>query len=113
MGEPRRRGGHRLVLAVHGLPPVRLVSRLVGNYEVWRGVHRTTGVFVAIGFAHGLGDATTFAGAPVLRWTYVAVGGTVWSSTPTASCSPGGATACATTRSVRCTASARVSSRSP
>lgn len=67
--------GHRLVLAVHDLPPVQLVSRLVGNYEIWRGVHRTTGLFVAIGFAHGLADATPFAQAPVLRWTYVAVGG--------------------------------------
>lgn len=68
--------GHRFILAIHDLPPIRLLSRLVDEYEVWRAVHRTTGLFVAIGFAHGLADGTPFAGAPVLRWTYVAVGGT-------------------------------------
>jgi predicted ferric reductase len=67
--------GRRVILRVHEWPPMRLVSRLVSNYEIWRAVHRTTGVFVAIGFAHGLADGSPFSGAPVLRWTYVAIGG--------------------------------------
>ncbi len=67
--------GRRLIEAIHEWPPARLVSRLVSDYEIWRLVHRTTGLFVAIGFAHGLGDATAFDGAPALRWSYVAVGG--------------------------------------
>ncbi len=67
--------GRRVIEAIHECPPARLVARLVSDYEVWRLVHRTTGIFVAIGFAHGLADATAFDGAPVLRWVYVVVGG--------------------------------------
>ena len=54
--------------------PVRLVGRWVGSYGLWRGFHRLTGVFLAFGFVHGLMDATLF-GSPLLRWSYVAVGG--------------------------------------
>ncbi|WP_147062570.1 ferredoxin reductase family protein [Terrabacter aerolatus] len=54
--------------------PVRLVGRWVGGYGLWRGFHRLTGVFLAFGFAHGLMDATLF-GSPLLRWSYVAIGG--------------------------------------
>jgi predicted ferric reductase len=54
--------------------PVRLVGRWIGSYGLWRGFHRLTGVFLAFGFAHGLMDATLF-GSPLLRWSYVAVGG--------------------------------------
>jgi len=38
--------------------------------------HRATGLFVAAGFAHGLLDGTPFPHAPLLRWTFVAIGGT-------------------------------------
>lgn len=68
--------GRRIIEAIHEWPPARLVSRLVSDYETWRLVHRSTGLFVAIGFAHGLADGTAFEGAPLLRWSYVVVGGT-------------------------------------
>ena len=68
--------GRRFIEAIHGWAPARLVSRLVSDYEIWRLVHRSTGLFVAIGFAHGLADGTAFEGAPLLRWSYVVVGGT-------------------------------------
>ena len=67
--------GRGIIEAIHEWPPARLVSRLVSDYEIWRIVHRSTGLFVAIGFAHGLADATAFEGAPLLRWSYVVVGG--------------------------------------
>ncbi|GAA2520908.1 hypothetical protein Ahu01nite_075760 [Winogradskya humida] len=52
------------------------IGRLVlGGYERWRSLHRLTGLLLAAGFVHGLLDATTF-GSPVLRWSYLAVGGT-------------------------------------
>lgn len=52
-----------------------VVGRLAGGYERWRAVHRTTGLFVAMGFVHGLADGTPFGGSAVLRWSYVVVGG--------------------------------------
>jgi predicted ferric reductase len=64
-----------LVRASRDAPVVRDVRRLFGGYERWRALHRTTGLFVAAGFAHGVLDGTPFNGAPVLRWSYVAVGG--------------------------------------
>jgi predicted ferric reductase len=54
---------------------VRDVRAIFGGYERWRALHRTTGLFVAAGFVHGLLDGTPFGGAPVLRWAYVAIGG--------------------------------------
>lgn len=63
-----------VVVAARDAPGVRDVRRLFGGYERWRALHRTTGLFVAMGFAHGLLDATAFAEAAVLRWSYVAVG---------------------------------------
>ena len=63
-----------LVRASRDAPVVRDVRRIFGGYERWRALHRTTGLFVAAGFAHGVLDGTPFAGAPVLRWSYVAVG---------------------------------------
>jgi len=66
--------GRSIIMKIHESPPMRLVSHLVSNYEVWRAVHRTTGVFLAVGFAHGVADGTPFAGAPMLRWTYVGIG---------------------------------------
>ena len=63
-----------LVLASRDAPVVRDVRRIFGGYERWRALHRTTGLFVAAGFVHGVLDATPFDDAPVLRWSYVAVG---------------------------------------
>ena len=53
----------------------RLIHRTAGGYERWRMLHRTTGVFLAFGFAHGLLDGTAFDGEPLLRWPYTVVGG--------------------------------------
>jgi predicted ferric reductase len=49
------------------------LRRVLGGYDRWRTVHRLAGLFLAVGFAHGLMDATTF-GSPVLRWSYLAIG---------------------------------------
>ena len=64
-----------LVLGLGSARPVRLVGRLLGGYERWRGFHRLTGIFVAAGFFHGLLDASAFDAAPGLRWSFVAIGG--------------------------------------
>ena len=66
----------RLVVATLQTRPARLVGRLLGGYERWRGFHRLTGLFLAAGFLHGLLDASAFAAVPALRWSYVAIGGT-------------------------------------
>ena len=63
-----------LVLAARDAPGVRTVRRLFGGYERWRALHRTTGLFVAAGFLHGVLDGTPFHGAAVLRWSYVGIG---------------------------------------
>jgi predicted ferric reductase len=65
-----------LVLAARDAPIVRDVRQIFGGYERWRALHRTTGLFVAAGFAHGVLDATPFHGSAVLRWSYVAIGAT-------------------------------------
>ena len=55
--------------------------------------------------SHGLLDGTPFAGAPVLRWSYVAVGGDrPRRSTSIASCSRASSCRCTTTRWTRCAA---------
>ncbi|HET7744453.1 MAG TPA: hypothetical protein VFK76_06885 [Gaiellaceae bacterium] len=54
--------------------PFRLGLRILGGYERWRLLHRTTGLFVAAAFLHGVLDGTPFHHAPLLRWSYVAVG---------------------------------------
>ena len=64
----------RPIRALGDVPGVRDVRRLFGGYERWRALHRTTGLFVAAGFAHGVLDGTPFSAAPVLRWTYISVG---------------------------------------
>lgn len=61
--------------ALAGLPGVPLLRTLLGGYERWRALHRTTGLFVAAGFVHGALDGTPFAGAGVLRWSYLTIGG--------------------------------------
>ncbi|HET6483002.1 MAG TPA: hypothetical protein VFG35_23605 [Actinoplanes sp.] len=63
-----------LVIAARDAPGVAVVRRLFGGYERWRTLHRTTGLFVAAGFVHGLLDGTPFHGSAVLRWSYVAIG---------------------------------------
>lgn len=70
---PRR--AHAPVLAVAASAPGRLVQRILGGYDRWRILHRLVGLFVAAGFVHGLLVGSMFGGSPVLRWTYVAVGG--------------------------------------
>ena len=67
---------HQPVLALRDWPGLRQLRIAVGGYERWRVVHRTTGLFVAAGVVHGLLDATPFPHAPLLRWTFVAIGGT-------------------------------------
>lgn len=64
-----------LVLAARDAPGLRDLRQVFGGYERWRALHRTTGVFVAAGFVHGVLDGTPWDGAPVLRWSYVAIGG--------------------------------------
>jgi predicted ferric reductase len=64
-----------LVLAARDAPGVREVRRIFGGYERWRALHRTTGVFVAAGFVHGVLDGTPFDDSALLRWSYVAIGG--------------------------------------
>jgi predicted ferric reductase len=68
--------GRRLIEVVHEWAPMRWVSRLLANYEIWRDVHRATGLFLALAFAHGLADGSPFPDSPLLRWTYVATSGT-------------------------------------
>ncbi|HEY6890333.1 MAG TPA: hypothetical protein VI300_21190 [Solirubrobacter sp.] len=63
-----------LVVAARDAPGVAHARAVFGGYERWRGVHRTTGLFVAAAFIHGLLDASAFDGAAILRWTYVAIG---------------------------------------
>src|SRR5471030_3126725 len=63
-----------LVIAARDAPVARDVRRIFGGYDRWRALHRTTGLFVAAGFAHGVLDGTPFHSA-VLRWSYVAIGG--------------------------------------
>ena len=63
-----------LVVAARDAPGVREAAAIFGGYERWRALHRTTGLFVAAGFVHGVLDGTPFDDAPVLRWSYVAIG---------------------------------------
>ena len=63
-----------LIRAAHDAPGVREVRRILGGYERWRLLHRTTGLFVTAGFVHGVLDGTPFHHSQVLRWSYVAVG---------------------------------------
>ena len=63
-----------LVLALRDAPLVRDARRIFGGYDRWRLLHRTTGLFVAAGFLHGLLDGSPFPDSAVLRWSYVAIG---------------------------------------
>jgi predicted ferric reductase len=63
-----------LVVAARNARGVRHARKLLDGYERWRAVHRTTGLFVAAGFVHGILDGTPFADSELLRWSYVTVG---------------------------------------
>ena len=69
------RSVQRPIEAVAQLGTLRTVNRWLGGYERWRSLHRLTGLFVAVGFVHGLMNGTAFGAAPALRWSYVAIGG--------------------------------------
>ena len=56
-------------------PVIREVRKVFGGYDRWRQVHRLTGLFVAAGFLHGLLDGSPFPKSPLLRWSYVVIGG--------------------------------------
>jgi predicted ferric reductase len=62
------------IQAAHDAPGVREARRILGGYERWRLLHRTTGLFVTAGFVHGVLDGTPFHHSAGLRWSYVAVG---------------------------------------
>ncbi len=63
-----------LVLALRDAPLVRDGRRIFGGYDRWRALHRTTGLFVAAGFVHGVLDGSPFPDSAALRWSYVAIG---------------------------------------
>ncbi len=63
------------VKAAKDAPVIRQVRTVFGGYDRWRQLHRLTGLFVAAAFVHGLLDGSPFDASPVLRWTYVLVGG--------------------------------------
>jgi predicted ferric reductase len=63
-----------LVVALAEAPGVRHVRLVFGGYERWRALHRTTGLFVAAGFVHGVLDGSPFGASQALRWSYVASG---------------------------------------
>jgi predicted ferric reductase len=56
-------------------PVIREVRLVFGGYDRWRQVHRITGLLVAAAFFHGLLDGSPFPKSPLLRWSYVAIGG--------------------------------------
>jgi hypothetical protein len=51
---PRRL--HGPILAIRELPGVRTLHDRIGGYERWRSLHRLTGVFVGVGFLHGVSE---------------------------------------------------------
>lgn len=56
------------------VPGVRGVLGVLGGYNLWRVAHHLTVLSITAGFVHGVLSATMFDQAPVLRWTYLAVG---------------------------------------
>lgn len=63
----------KVVLITRDAPGGAQLRGVLGGYERWRGLYRTTGLFVAAGFAHGLLDGTPFGGALVPRDGAVAI----------------------------------------
>ncbi|MEP7091160.1 MAG: hypothetical protein ABI776_13760 [Nocardioidaceae bacterium] len=66
------RGSIRMLKDV---PVIRELRTIFGGYDRWRQVHRLTGLLVAASFLHGLLDGSPFPASPVLRWSYVMIGG--------------------------------------
>jgi predicted ferric reductase len=64
-----------LAFRIHDASWTRGIRGALGGYSRWRAWHRATGLFVMAGFVHGVLGETAFAGAPLLRWTYLTVGG--------------------------------------
>lgn len=64
-----------VVKALKDAPVIREIRKVFGGYERWRQVHRLTGLLVAAAFFHGLLDGSPFPKSPVLRWSYVTIGG--------------------------------------
>lgn len=62
------------VRALKEVPVVRHVRGIFGGYDRWRELHRTTGLFVAAAFVHGLLDGSPFPSSGLLRWSYVVPG---------------------------------------
>jgi len=62
------------VRALRDVPGVRHVRVVLGGYDRWRDLHRTTGLFVGAAFVHGLLDGSPFHESSVLRWSYVLPG---------------------------------------
>lgn len=62
------------ITKINKLPAADTIRKRFGSYELWRSFHRTTGIFLAAGFIHGLLDGTAFS-SPVLRWSYIVIGG--------------------------------------
>jgi predicted ferric reductase len=56
-------------------PGIREIRKVFGGYDRWRQMHRLTGLLVAASFFHGLLDGSPFPKSPVLRWSYVLIGG--------------------------------------
>ena len=65
----------RSITLLKDAPVIREVRTIFGGYDRWRQLHRLTGLFVAAGFVHGLLDGSPFPKSPVLRWSYVVIGG--------------------------------------
>ena len=68
------RAWHGSILWLRDTRCVRWCLSILGGYERWQALHRTTGLFVGLGVYHAWLDATPFDAAPVLRWTLLAVG---------------------------------------
>lgn len=65
----------RTIKMLKDAPVIREVRKIFGGYDRWRQLHRLTGLFVAAGFFHGVLDGSPFPKSPVLRWSYVVIGG--------------------------------------
>ncbi|MGZ4486882.1 MAG: ferredoxin reductase family protein [Nocardioides sp.] len=62
------------VRALRDVPVVHQVRSLLGGYDRWRELHRTTGLFVGAAFLHGVLDGSMFDESQVLRWSYLVPG---------------------------------------
>lgn len=63
-----------VVIAARDARGLAAFRRIFGGYDRWRALHRTTGLFVAAGFVHGVLDGTAFDTSPIRYWSYLAIG---------------------------------------